>query len=398
MIIEAREDTITLRGNMQSNIWPAIQAAAALLLEGHPTGIIIDASGLDKVTIDGGVTFVDASNYIVSHNARIVVTGMDEEILEIIKQVPGVRSQLPLALSIEEARASLALEEITPQRGKARIAALVPLVGKWKRAIFHAEKLAIGENCEIHLLEMIKVPRNLPIGTPMPDSEGVCQKKLDTAVGMVMKDRVSAFGHIERVRSYRDGTSAFVQELDAGFVVLSIDQTKGDDPFIEDYKGLDMLQTAEYELSLVKGGPSDNNEVPGNLLVPAVGEWKHALEHACKLIVGESATLTLVYLITVPRSEALDAPKPEEDMSASDSTKEAVRIGKRYGVRVDVKVERVRQPIIAFMRLLEPMKADMVVLGLGSRTDLDASIAKSIAEELMRSNYCETVFLKAIEH
>ena len=35
MIIEAREDVVTLRGNLLENMWPAIQAAANLLLKQH---------------------------------------------------------------------------------------------------------------------------------------------------------------------------------------------------------------------------------------------------------------------------------------------------------------------------------------------------------------------------
>ena len=97
MIIEARDDTITLRGEVKTNIWPAIQAAAALLLENHPTGIILDGSGLTKVTVKGAETFADAFDFIVAHNARIMVVGLTEEMIEVGQAVPGVRSQLPIA-------------------------------------------------------------------------------------------------------------------------------------------------------------------------------------------------------------------------------------------------------------------------------------------------------------
>lgn len=394
MIIEAREDTITLRGHMLTDIWPAIQAAAALLLEDHPTGIIIDASGLDSCSPEGGVTFVEAFGYIASHNARIVVTGIDQNTLENIKQVPGVRSQLPFAASIEEARASLALEEITPQRGKARIAALVPLVGSWQRAIFHARKLSIGESCEIHLLDLIKVPRNLPIGTPLPDREAAGKERLEKARQLIKDERLKVFTHIERTRSYRDGTAAFVQELNANFVVLSIDPTENDEPFIEDYKGVDMLQTVDYELTLVQSAPQNMEQACKNVVIPAVGEWKHAAEHACKIVYGTDAKVNVVHEIVVPRSEALDAPKPDAESVASDSAAEAARIGKRYGVHIDFRIERVRDPIVAFTRLLEPLDTDMVVIGIGAQTTDDYSITKAMIDELVRNTRCETVLLR----
>jgi len=38
----------------------------------------------------------------------------------------------------------------------------------------------------------------------------------------------------------------------------------------------------------------------------------------------------VVYIITIPRSEPLDAPKPDAESAAADCAKEAMRIGKRY--------------------------------------------------------------------
>ena len=165
MIIEAREDTITLRGSLKSNIWAAIQAAAALLLENHPTGIIIDCSLLTHISPKGAETFADAFKYIQEHDARIVLAGLSKEMIEIGKEVPGVRSQISMAATVEEARASIKLEEIVPERGRAKIAAVVPMLGNWRRAVYIADKLARGENSEVHLVDLIKVPRSLPIGT-----------------------------------------------------------------------------------------------------------------------------------------------------------------------------------------------------------------------------------------
>ena len=127
MIIEAREDTVTLRGAITSNIWPAIQASAALLLENHPTGIIIDCSPLTRITPKGAETFTDAARYIQEQNARIVVAGLAPELLEIGKAVPGVRSQLPVCDTVDEARASLSLEEGEVKRGRAAVAGVAPI-------------------------------------------------------------------------------------------------------------------------------------------------------------------------------------------------------------------------------------------------------------------------------
>lgn len=394
MIIEAREDTITLRGSITTNIWPAIQAAAALLLRNHPTGIIVDSAGVDHVTAKGAQTFEDAFRYIKAHNARIVVAGLAPELLEIGKAVPGVRSQLPLASTVEEARASLQLEEIKPERGRARIAAAVPLLGNWARAVYLTDKLALGESCEVHLLDLIKVPLTLPIGSPQPEREVAGQQRMEAARAEVQGMGLQSFGHVERVRSYSAGLADYVGRLGANYAVVSIDRGNRPDPYIEESDAMTLLEMAEFEVSLVKSSPSDPMHPIVNPVVPAVGDWQHALEHACKLVSGPEAAVTVVYLITIPRAEPIDIAKPDAEAAASDCEKEAARIARRYGVKASVMIERVRDPILAFLRMFESAKFDLAVVGVKRETQGDYHIARAIATSLLQEPPCETVFLR----
>jgi len=394
MIIEAREDTVTLRGAISSNIWPAIQAAATLLLENHPTGIIIDCSPLTKITLKGAETFTDASRYIREKNARIVVAGLAPELLEIGKAVPGVRSQLPVCDTVEEARASLSLEEPELKRGRARVAGVVPMIGDWRAALLHARRLAIGENTEIHLVDLIKVPRTLPIGTPLPEREAGGQARLEEARKMLRDSRVTVFCHVERVRAESQGLASFADELKADYMTVSLDRGDKDTPHIDEVEATALLELAKSEVSLIKGAAADRGKPSGAVVIPAVGAWDHAVEHACKLILREPSEVTVVSLITVPRSEPIDTPKPDAEAAASYVAREARRIGKAFNVKVNPVVERVREPILGFTKMIEDGKYGLAVVGVKHEALGEDNVARAIAAALLSDLPCETVFLR----
>ncbi|MCE5314928.1 MAG: universal stress protein [Armatimonadota bacterium] len=397
MIIEAREDTITLRGSIKTNIWPAIQAAAALLLEHHPTGIIIDCSAVDKITAKGAETLADAFRYIQERNARIVVAALSPELLEIGKEVPGVRSQVSIAATVDEARASLELEEVTPERGKARLAAVVPMLGEWQSAVDHACRLAIGQSTEIHLVDLIKVPRALPIGTPLPERESAGQQRLETGKALVAAMGFKVFAHVERVRAKSTGLIDFVKQLEADYAVVSIDHVDANTPQIEESDAMSLAEAADFEVSLVKGATTGHEMHARYIIVPAVGSWSHALEHACKLGHKDGAAIKVVSLIVVPRTEAINAPRPDAEAAAADAAKESARIGKQYGAKVEHVVERVRDPIIGFMKMFDAGDIDLAVVGVMRETTGDYHIAHAIAESLLHELPCETVFLRTGE-
>lgn len=396
MIIEAREDTITLRGEVKSNIWPAIQAAAALLLENHPTGIILDCSALSKVTAKGAETFQDAFGYIAAQNARIMVVGLTEEMLAIGQSVPGFRSQLPIAATVDEARASLAISETTPHRGKARTAGVVPMLGNWRRSLYLADKLAIGESCEMHMVDLIRVPRTLPIGSPMPEREAAGQVRLAEAQGLVRKTRLKGFSHVERVRS-KAQLDDFAKRLNANFSVISLDRPDKETPYIDEPEALALQEQAQFEVSLVKGTPSDFSRPPARVVVPALGAWDRALEHVCKLLDHEHAEVTVVYVIPVHRTEPLDTPKPDADAAAADAAKEAARIGKRYGVRTHATSERVRDTVLGFMKFVDAGGYDLAVVGVSQKLTTGSDVARSIALSLLEEQPCEVIFLKTVD-
>src|SRR5688500_219102 len=109
MIVESYEDVIVVSGALRSNFWETIHTAISLMLKRHPTGVIIDCSGISEVTPEGADTFRDIMAFIHEHDARIIVAGVPVQVMEVLKSVPEVRSQLAVAKSVEEARRSLDL-------------------------------------------------------------------------------------------------------------------------------------------------------------------------------------------------------------------------------------------------------------------------------------------------
>ncbi|MEN6371343.1 MAG: hypothetical protein ABFD64_04945 [Armatimonadota bacterium] len=206
MIVEARRDVITLRGVLSENEWPAIQTAAKLLIEEHPRGIIIDCSQLTEITEEGAKTFLDGINYIQKQDANIIVVGLPPNALGVVKRIRSVVSQLPIAPTIEDARTSLGLEDLdaVPVSGKAHIG-LVLLLGDWQRAADVACRLADRRKDQIHVVDVLKVPRTMPLATPLPEAEAMTRRKLDDADVIARRHKFKLFKHVERARTLGEG-------------------------------------------------------------------------------------------------------------------------------------------------------------------------------------------------
>jgi len=229
MIVESRRDVITLRGSLAGNEWPTIQAAAKLMLDQYPKGIIIDCSRLTEVTEAGAKTFLDAINYIQKQDARIIVAGLPESALEVIRRVRAVVSQLPITPTVEDARASLGLEELsaaTPESALPAVAVL--LVGDWLRAVQIGCQAADRRRHEVHLVEFLRVPRTMPLATPLPEQEAMARRKLDDAERAARGFKVRTVRQVERVRTVAEGLLRLLGLLKPHILILSISHVTDD--------------------------------------------------------------------------------------------------------------------------------------------------------------------------
>jgi anti-anti-sigma regulatory factor len=225
MIVATRDDIVRLSGALVKNQWLTIKAAANLLLREHPEGIIIDCGGLTHVSEEGTKTFLEAMRDIKAAGARILVANLPDEVMQVIRSVPGVRSQLPIASSVEEARASLRLggvpveaERATPEGG-----ILIPLLEKLdvEYALLVAARIHRDLHLPVTLACPLVVARNLPIGAPLPEEETAANKALEQAALAARKLNMPVSRHVERVRDAEEGLLQMIRHFKVSHVIVS---------------------------------------------------------------------------------------------------------------------------------------------------------------------------------
>ena len=227
MIIETRHDVVRLFGSLHKNQWLTIRAAVNLLLQDHPQGIIIDCSALEEVSEDGAKTFLEAMRDVEAVKSRIVLVSLPQKVLAVCRLVPGVRSQLPLADTLEEARASLRLGRKAAARpkdahGKAGQVIVVPLIADYDLTYGAnlAGRLSRGAQTEIRLVYFLEVARTLPLGAPLQEAEQGARDSLERAQQYIAQMNLRAEEHVERVRELREGIIASLRAHNATLVVL----------------------------------------------------------------------------------------------------------------------------------------------------------------------------------
>ena len=107
MIIEVKDDILSLSGAFYANYWPTLESAVRYLLRSHPRGIIVDCSGMTIAREAGVRTFLEALRHAATQGWRALFINLPDELARQVRSTPGLRSQLPIAGSVEEARRSL---------------------------------------------------------------------------------------------------------------------------------------------------------------------------------------------------------------------------------------------------------------------------------------------------
>jgi anti-anti-sigma regulatory factor len=226
MIIETRDDVVQLSGNLHKNQWMTIKAAANLLLQEHKNGIIIDCSHLADISEAGAKTFLEAMRDIEAARSRIIVANLPESMLATCKSIPGVRSQLPIAESVEAARASLRIQHspLAPaaDSGKKGSTILVPLIAglDLTYGATLAGRLSRAGRGDVHLVYFLEVARTLPLNAPLPDAEQEAQEALAIAAPLARQLSVNAAEHVDRVRDATEGILTAIRVLQADTVVV----------------------------------------------------------------------------------------------------------------------------------------------------------------------------------
>lgn len=230
MIVDARANRVTLYGELNNNQWLTIKAAATLLLKRNPSGIIISCSGLEGLTPEGATTFLHAQNYIQNNGARIVFCEVPTELLPVLRSTPGLRSQLHVTKTLEEALASLGeghddVEEVDVQRHEAcAYTVLLPLWDELdiKSLTDHSQHLAKDYHGMVKMVYMLVVPQKLSIDAPLPEEEENANVVLDRLKLQAKSAKVRCEIHVHRCRNLTTGLLKLASTEKPEIMVLGI--------------------------------------------------------------------------------------------------------------------------------------------------------------------------------
>lgn len=235
MIVESYEDVVVLSGSLRSNVWETIHTAISLTLRRHPTGVVIDCSGLTDATPEGAETFRDAMKFISGFDARVIVAAVPAEVLKVLRTVSEVRSQLPVADSVAEARRSLDLL-VGAQNPRKRLATpavqnlLVILTGeKFDRGAQRiTSQIADSFPSEIHGAYVVLVPRDVPLQSPLPQQEEKAAAALEHAREFFVGRNLAFTPHLERGRDLGATVAEIANSVRASHVIVPISSGEQD--------------------------------------------------------------------------------------------------------------------------------------------------------------------------
>lgn len=231
MIVESYEDVLVLSGAMTSNQWGTIETAIELLLERHPTGVIVDCSGITAISEAGGETFHRAIDFVNDHEARIIFAAVPSDVLDTLRNVSEVRSQLALASTVHEARTSLDLlvpdshgkKKKESKRAVDRTVLAVACPGRLSDSFGKfIEDLISRSTTKVVLALPILVPRDLPLQAPLPTEEAEAAQCVRDFEHRLTERNIAHDVRLERTRDIASLVAQLATSVDAEYVLVSL--------------------------------------------------------------------------------------------------------------------------------------------------------------------------------
>lgn len=266
MIVESYEDVVILSGALRSNFWDTIHTAISLTLKRHPTGVVVDCSGITDMNTDGADTFHDAIQFVKEHErARIVLAAVPPKVMEVLRQVPEVRSQLPVVPTVEDARKSLdLLVEDEDEHGKKKkqkqpnktidrtILAVISGDESDDHMFSVTEELVDTLPAKVVLLCPIQIPRDLPLSAPMPKEEEYAANALELGKKRMNERGTPCEIMLERTRDIPTIIHEIALQVDAAHVIVGLaSDMKGDDAYLKILKSV--VERVKAPLVIVRG-------------------------------------------------------------------------------------------------------------------------------------------------
>lgn len=289
MVIEIRDEVVALSGVLRRNHWRTLESAVNVRLRHHPAGIVVDCSGLEAITPEGAQTFRDAAAHIAGSaaagdgatngtgaaagapKARIVLAGVPSPIMRVLRQVPNLGSQLPVAASVADARASLGLSRTPRVRaaggspragdGGATASVVAGLLGTPAdpHAVAIAGQVARASGASVYLVYLLVVPRHVPLLSALGEEEAAARQVLDSLENAARAQGLSVVPRVERTRDPAGRLVEVAAELGAEAITLALPPDP--DP--------DLIAVAKETLARARCDVLVDRLAPGQLIAAA---------------------------------------------------------------------------------------------------------------------------------
>lgn len=135
----------------------------------------------------------------------------------------------------------------------------------------------------------------------------------------------------------------------------------------------------------------------GHILVPTHGGTlsDRIVGMASQIASRRGATLTLLYVIEVPRYFPIDATLSEENFVATEAIERASRIARTFGVKPKARIIRARDAGPAIVQEADEEGADLIMMGAGPPPRRRMAGLGPAAEYVFRYASCEVIFNRA---
>jgi nucleotide-binding universal stress UspA family protein len=132
------------------------------------------------------------------------------------------------------------------------------------------------------------------------------------------------------------------------------------------------------------------------ILVPTAGMpySERGVELACRLGVEQTAEITLVYVIEVPRTLPLGAPLPDAEEKAQGAINRARAIVELHKLPVSETIERAREAGDGILKAAQERDADVIVMGIRPQLSIAKDVLGRTSDYLLRKAPCEVVLDK----
>ncbi len=361
MIIEARKSRITLCGAMERNHWRTIRAAAQLLLTHSPGGIVVDCGQVNKTTPEGVLTFEQGIDEVTAQGHKIIFAGLPPDLRQTVGNIPGLRSEIIVMDTVEEAERILGIETRYIERPVGTGELNVVVMGEdliETPAVVLACLLAKRRLTRLHITHMMEVPHFLPLSASPPEIEKT-GRSLDLARSLAHDRGFSTTVEIAHVRTLEAGLHGVISDLSPNAVFLAM--RRGETGI------LSRLTPMGMDLHILLGGDALNPHTrapsPLSILLPIHEKLDTArvVTLASRLCTSRNQETILCALVEVPRALPL-VVSPAEERRASQSLAKIVRKLQKDHVRHKIMIHPVRDFALGLKSLAKTLVPDLALL------------------------------------